>query len=180
MSDEMKSWAIKEEAVLDDLVTLMGVTETEAATLRDLQSAAAEAAPNLVEDFYGRLLNHEPTAEYFEGKIDHVKEALNVWFVELFSGEYGQDYVKSRLQIGKTHVRIGLPVRYPLAMMDVMLRHGHAVAGSDKAAQAAFSKLLSLDIAIFNQAYEDTQLKHLAEMVGNERLARRLLTQEAA
>jgi hypothetical protein len=39
---------------------------------------------------------------------------------------------------------------------------------------------LALDIAVFNQAYEDTQLKHLAEMVGNERLARRLLTQEAS
>jgi hypothetical protein len=45
-------------------------------------------------------------------------------------------------------------------------------------AASAFRKLATLDIAIFNQAYENTQLAHLAEMVGNERLARRLLTQQ--
>jgi hypothetical protein len=35
---------------------------------------------------------------------------------------------------------------------------------------------MSLDIAVFNQAYEDRQLEHLADLVGGERLARRLLT----
>ena len=44
------------------------------------------------------------------------------------------------------------------------------------AAVAAFRKALARDIAIFNQAYENNQLQHLAEMVGGERLARRLLT----
>lgn len=37
--------------------------------------------------------------------------------------------------------------------------------------------MLALDVAIFNQAYEDYQLRHLAELVGGERLARRLLTE---
>jgi hypothetical protein len=45
-----------------------------------------------------------------------------------------------------------------------------------EAALTAFHKVLALDVAIFNQAYEDNQLRHLAELVGGERLARRLLT----
>jgi hypothetical protein len=64
-------------------------------------------------------------------------------------------------------------------MMDVILDFGLKVANQssnpDRAKQA-FRKLLALDMAIFNQSYEDVQLKHLAETVGNERLARRLLT----
>ena len=81
--------------------------------------------------------------------------------------------------IGKVHVKIGLPVRYPIAMLDVIMNHGEVVArkSSDPdTAVAAFRKLVGLDLAIFNQAYEDNQLLHLAELVGGERLARLLLT----
>jgi len=80
---------------------------------------------------------------------------------------------------GRVHVRIGLPVRYPLAMLDVVMKFGEQVARQSthpEAAVAAFRKVLALDIGIFNQAYENNQLLHLAEMVGGERLARRLLT----
>lgn len=41
---------------------------------------------------------------------------------------------------------------------------------------AAFRKVLALDVAVFNQAYEDNQLQHLSELVGGERLARLLLS----
>jgi hypothetical protein len=177
--DERKSWAIKEEAVLDDLVALMDLTDADRSILVSYQDKAKEVAPLLVEAFYGRVLHHEPTAEYVGDKVEHLKDTLTAWFIRLFSGQYDHEYVKARLQIGKVHVRIGLPVRYPLAMMDVMLKYGHEATSDSLDAQLAFSKLLALDIAVFNQAYEDTQLKHLAEMVGNERLARRLLTQEA-
>ena len=43
-------------------------------------------------------------------------------------------------------------------------------------ARAAFRKVLALDVAVFNQAYEDNQIEHLAELVGGKRLARLLLT----
>ncbi len=180
--DEHKSWAIKNEAVLEDLVTLMGLTNDEKALLASLKGKAEGFTGKLVDSFYERLLKYPNTSEYVGDKVEHLRKSLSGWFVELFSGDYGQEYVQSRLKIGKTHVRIGLPVRYPLAMMDVVIKYGHEVAEqSDNQAKAkeAFSKLLALDIAIFNQAYEDSQLRHLAEMVGNERLARRLLTQEA-
>ena len=101
------------------------------------------------------------------------------WFVELFGGTYGQEYVAQRLKIGHVHVEIGLPVRYPLSMIDVIMQHGENVteqSSDPETAKEAFQKVLSLDIAVFNQAYEDRQLEHLAKMVGGERLARRLLT----
>ena len=179
--EDRKSWAVKDEAVLEDLVSLMALTDEEKSALVAAKAQAEGVAPQMVEAFYERLLAHPNTAEYLEGKTDHLKNSLKGWFAELFSGDYTQDYVRSRLQIGKTHVRIGLPVRYPLAMLDVIFEFGEkAVADSaqPEQAMAAFHKLVSLDIAIFNQSYESTQLQHLAEMVGNETLARRLLTQE--
>lgn len=176
--EDRQSWTVKDEAILDDLVALMGLTEAEKRAMAGAKSQAAALGSQLVDAFYTRLLNHENTAEYLAGMVEHLRGTLINWFLELFSGTYGKEYAQSRLTIGKTHVRIGLPVRYPLAMMDVLMEFGEKVAAASpnpELTAKAFRKLAALDIAIFNQAYENTQLAHLAELVGNERLAHRLL-----
>lgn len=175
--EDRKSWNIKNEAILDDLVTLMNLTSEEKSAVAACKDNAEAGAGAMIDAFYERLLNQDTTAEFLEGRVDHLRTTLKTWFLQLFSGQYGQEYVQSRLTIGETHVRIGLSVRYPLAMMDILMEHGEKIAGAQgETAVAAFRKLAALDIAIFNQAYENKQLKHLAETVGNERLARRLLT----
>ena len=178
--EDRGSWAVKDAAILDDLVTLMGLTNEEKAAMSAAKPQAEAVGTDMIDAFYARLLKHDNTAEYLDGMVDHLRTTLGVWFLQLFSGNYDNDYVQSRLTIGKTHVRIGLPVRYPLAMMDLLMEYGEKAAAQSQnpdLTAAAFRKLAALDIAIFNQAYENTQLNHLAEMVGNERLARRLLTQ---
>jgi hypothetical protein len=69
--EDRKSWAIKDEAILDDLVTLMNVTDEETAILGSLHEEAAAAADDMIEAFYERLLTHAPTAEYLEGMVEH-------------------------------------------------------------------------------------------------------------
>ena len=173
------SWDVKQEDIHAELAEMMALSDAEKSLLVDLQGTAEAQADALTDDFYDRLLSHENTAEYFEGEdMDERHAMIADWFVELFNGSYDADYVEQRLKIGHIHVRIGLPVRYPLSMIDVIMQHGEkVVAGSDdpEKAKEAFQKVMSLDIAVFNQAYEDRQLEHLAELVGGERLARRLL-----
>lgn len=179
--EDRKSWDIKDEAILDDLVTLMGLTDEDKSTLAASKTQAEGRASQMVDAFYDRLLAHANITEYLNGKADKLRGTLQDWFVQLFAGDYGKDYVNSRLAIGKIHVRIGLPIRYPLAMIDVILGFGAQLitqSQQPELATKAFRKLLALDIAIFNQAYEDTQLKHLAETFGNESLARRVLMQQ--
>ena len=176
---ERKSWAVKQEDIAEELNALMGVSDADVELLTALHDTAREQARPMTDEFYERLFDHENTKEYFEGhSMDRLHSMIGDWFVELFSGEYGTEYVKDRLKIGQIHVKIGLPVRYPLAMMDVIRKHGEIVtdqSDSPEEAKEAFNKVMSLDVAIFYQAYEDNQLEHLAELVGGERLARRLL-----
>jgi hypothetical protein len=177
--DERQSWTVKDAEIHAELSELMDLTDDDCTLLSDLKSAAEERARSMTDDFYERLFKHDHTKEYFEGQdMDRLHAMIGDWFSEIFSGDYSPEYVKQRLQIGYIHVKIGLPVRYPLAMIDIVSEHGQAVAetsGTPDAAKEAFRKVLALDIAIFNQAYEDNQLKHLSELVGGERLARRLL-----
>lgn len=174
------SWAVKDEAILTELVGLLGLTDQEASALASLRDAAAAVGQDLLDEFYGRLHASDNTREYFDGvDMDHLKGRTKEWFLDLFSGAYDEGYARKRLAIGQVHVRIGLPVRYPLAMIDVVMKHGEracSTAADPQLALAAFRKVLALDVAVFNQAYEDNQLKHLAELVGGERLARLLLS----
>lgn len=176
------SWTVQDEAILQDLVPLVTLTEEERQALLALLPAAQAQAAALLEDFYGRLLAHANTAEYL-ARIDvsHLKMLSGEWFLDLFRGTYDVAYTRRRLTIGKTHVRIGLPVRYPLAMIAVVQEHGGQViaqSSNPTLAFVAFQKVVALDVAIFNQAYEDAQLSHLSELVGGPRLARRLLAGE--
>lgn len=178
-TNERKSWAVKDAEVHAELSELMNLSDDEGELLSQLESAAADQMRPMTDDFYERLFAHEHTKEYFEGQdMDSLHRMIGEWFKQIFAGNYDAEYVEQRLKIGYIHVKIGLPVRYPLAMIDIVSEHGQTVAESSDdpdAAKEAFRKVLALDIAIFNQAYEDNQLKHLAELVGGERLARRLL-----
>jgi hypothetical protein len=174
------SWTIKGTAILSELVSLMDVSTEEAALLAALHDKARAASSGMTTVFYQRLRAHSSTLEYLEGASDErLNSMLADWFTALFCGNYDEAYANHRLGIGAIHVRIGLPVRYPLAMLDVIMPYGEQVAAQSpqpELALAAFRKVLALDVALFNQAYEDNQLHHLADLVGGERLARLLLT----
>lgn len=180
MSEDRSSWQVKGSSILSELVSLMDLSSDEAAMLKSLSAEAQNTASTMTASFYERLFKHENTAEYLKGKpMERLHSMVGEWFTELFSGNYDEQYVQKRLTIGEIHVRIGLPVRYPLSMVDVIMQFGESVAqtSSDPVkASAAFRKVLALDVAIFNQAYEDNQLNHLSDLVGGERLARRLLS----
>lgn len=180
MTEERLSWKVKDEQVLSELVTLMGLSADEKALLGSLSEQARATAPKMTEAFYDRLLKHENTKEFLQGvSNERMYSMLGDWFIELFSGKYDETYARQRMTIGDIHVRIGLPVRYPLAMLDVIIPFGEEVArqsAQPDQAIIAFRKLVALDVAVFNQSYENQQLKHLAELVGGERLARLLLS----
>ncbi len=180
MAPDRISWTIKSTAILPELVQIINISPQEMSLLGELRETALHIAPSMLEAFYTRLLSYEHTAEYFTDiTMEHMYQATGAWFTALFEGVYDEAYVQRRLAIGQTHVRIGLPIRYPLAMLDIVMQYGEKVAeqsAQPDQAVVAFHKVIALDVAIFNQAYEDDQLQHLAHLVGNERLARRLLS----
>lgn len=180
MSNDRKSWEVKNEKVCAELIEFLALTPQECALLQSLEGAARNVAGTMVTEFHGRIMSTENTKQYFENTdIHRVGAMVNAWFVELFSGNYDAAYALKRIKIGQTHVRIGLPVRYPLAMLEIVGRHAEAIfpqAADPAAARLAFHKVLSIDVAVFNQAYEDAQLKHLSDLVGGEKLARLLMS----
>jgi len=149
---------------------------------RALRAASALVEPHLaavVDEFYDTLRRNETMRSVFESdaQIERQKAHLLDWARGLFGGEYGEAYFEKRAEIGRVHVRIGLPQRYMVSMMNVLrMRLGErmervcAQLGEEacKDACEGLQKLLDVDLAVMLETYREAMDVRLR---GTERLA---------
>jgi len=131
-----------------------------------LRAAAARLAPRVeawVEAFYQRLQT-DPTAVTIlgdEGRILRLRRSLSAWFHEMLTLPVDAAYARAREEIGRTHVRIGMPQHLMVTAMhglraDVRADTLRAYAGEPEtaeAAAAALEKALDVELALMLEAY---------------------------
>ncbi len=100
-----KSWAEQKR--------FLNFTDEDAEFLKKLHPFAIEYADTFVEKLYDHLLKFPDTKRFLgdEKMLMRLKLAQKAYFMDLTSGEYGEEYFKSRIKVGITHQRIGLPPR---------------------------------------------------------------------
>jgi two-component system, NtrC family, sensor kinase len=135
--------------------------------------------PALIDDFYAEIERHPDALKVITGgrvQIERLKGTLVQWVRELLGGRYDSDYVSRRWRVGWRHVEIGLDQVFTNVALS-RLRTGlvrvaqESWAGSleeQRATVRALDKLLDLDLAIIEDAY---QTEYTARMQRNERLA---------
>lgn len=182
-----KAWDIQQHEIATELAQIVEFTDRHKQLLVALRPVGESHREGIIEAFKVRLYGNEQTKEFLDALTPErgaeVFRMVGEWWMDYFSGDYDQAFTSRRLAIGHIHARIGLPLRYPLAMIETIADFGDRVSEqseSPKEALAAFRKVMALDVAIFNQAFENKQLDHLSNIIGGEeRLARRLLTGSA-
>lgn len=87
--------------------------KSDEAALKKMQPLAMEYADEFIESLYDHLMAFPETKRFFtdEKKLNHVKLAQKSYFLDLFSGHYGEEYFNSRIKVGMVHQRVGLPPR---------------------------------------------------------------------
>ena len=134
--------------------------------------------PALVDDFYEEILRHEEARRVFSEpeQVHRLKATLRNWIAELFQGNYDQDFVARRWQVGFRHVQIGLQPIWVSAAMS-RLREGtlRAIRSNWNDARhrtdnfkivdllatcIAVSKLMDLDLALIQDAYNAESVAH--------------------
>ncbi|NIL96877.1 MAG: hypothetical protein GTO53_13200 [Planctomycetales bacterium] len=123
----------------------------------------------LVEDFYEEIERHPRASRVMtEGKaqVQRLKKTLRAWLVDLFSGNYDRHYLIRRWNIGRRHLEIGLDQVYTITAI-ARLRSGLLHALKDAWQKdgdellltiCALNKLLDLDIAIIEDAYQTAKV----------------------
>jgi signal transduction histidine kinase len=165
-------------------------TDEDAQRVRRLAPAAQRHFAEVVDDFYSAIQQNPATMKVIIGgaeQLERLKGTLTTWLIDLFSGKYDEDYVVRRWKVGLRHVEIGLDQVYTNAALS-RLRGGlllflekESAAGNlpgsacdAMAARRSLNKLLDLDLAIIEDAY---QAEFLARQnrtergLQNERLA---------
>ena len=165
-------------------------TDEDAQRVRKLAPAAERHFRALVDDFYVAIQQNPATMKVITGgveQIERLKGTLREWLVDLFSGKYDEAYVERRWKVGLRHVEIGLDQVYTNAALS-RLRGGLLLclekedvgdnlrgdAAEIMAARRSLNKLLDLDLAIIEDAYQAEFLarqNRTERVLQNERLA---------
>lgn len=126
--------------------------------------------PELVDDFYRAIRAHSATWRLItdgESQLSGLKKSLSSWLHQLLGGMLDEDYVAYRAHVGRRHVAIGLEQGYATAAMS-RLRCGLTALlksrwPTDEAslldAVCSINKLLDLDLAIIQDAYENEHVR---------------------
>jgi rsbT co-antagonist protein RsbR len=138
-------------------------TEKDVEFLKKLHPFAVEYADKFVEKLYTHLMTFPDTKRFLgdEKTLMRLKLAQKSYFLDLTSGEYGEEYFKSRIKVGIVHQRIGLPPRIYMSTycfyMQLIIPHIYSNSAFDaQTANGIFSalyKIINLDQELAISAY---------------------------
>lgn len=142
---------------------------------KNVHSAKAllqESFPALVDDFYETIQSEPAALKVITGgasQIARLKLTLEAWLENLFSGPYDKEYVEQRWRVGWRHVEIGLEqalVNVAMSRLrDGLLANLEARWEGDSRqlcdVARSISRLIDLDLAIIQDAYETEYVRRL-------------------
>jgi len=167
------------ETVLDELKRYVRFAEADERALRALHASAAPRFEAIAQVFYDRILSHDEARKALvggESRVGRLRETLVVWMDTLLSGPWDERYFERRCQIGRVHVRIGLPQHYMFGAMNVIRvelariawARFHDAPEELEVVRGALGKILDLELAIMLHTYREDLL---AQQARAERLA---------
>ncbi len=163
------------ETVLEELKRYTRFGDDDERALRALYAASIPRLEHVADVFYERILTHEEARKALvggESRVGQLKITLRRWLDTLLSGPWDAAYWENRTQIGRVHVRIGLPQHYMFGAMNV-IRVELATIAYDafhtrpeelQAVRNALGKVLDLELAVMLHTYRDDLLAQQARV----------------
>jgi signal transduction histidine kinase len=163
------------ETVFEELKRYIRFGAEDERALRELHTAAVPHLQRIADVFYDRILTHDGARQALvggESRVGQLKITLHRWLDTLLSGPWDEAYWEGRTQIGRVHVRIGLPQHYMFGAMNVIRVELAAVAYDAfhtrpeelQAVRNAFGKILDLELAVMLNTYRDDLLAQQARI----------------
>jgi signal transduction histidine kinase len=162
------------ETVFEELKRYVRFDEADGAALRSFHPVALPRFQEVAETFYDRILSHEEASRVLHGGesgVGQLKVTLVAWMDTLLTGPWDEAYWQHRHQIGRVHVRIGMPQHYMFGAMNVIREELDKVAVERLAGRsaleptrAAVGKILDLELAIMLHTYRDDLLAQQARV----------------
>lgn len=166
-----------QETRFQELKRYVRFNDRDAQLLVAFGQTAAPEFPRIAQEFYDRIREHGDAHDVFTGEeqIQRLQRSLVSWLKRVCSGTYDEAYHEQTSQIGRVHVRIGLPQRYMLTAMALIRVALLRIVDRDSGAEAAGTRealirVLDLELAIMLETYKDSFVERIRNVAQQEQL----------
>jgi len=170
-----RSCSMTAESMFEEMKRYVRFEERDARLLARLHPLASPHFPRIAEEFYERIREHEDAHRVFTGEaqIQRLQRSLVRWMNRVFTGPHDEHYFRHTAEIGRVHVRIGLPQRYmftAMALIRVALLRIADEASSEDAdgTREAICRALDLELAIMLESYRDDLIARIQQTERSE------------
>ncbi len=145
-----------------------GFTTGDIRNLQGLKPVMERHADEFVAEFYDNIKSFEDTHLYLKDQatVRRHQDALKVWFMNLFSGDYGARYFSELERVGAAHVKITLPAHYVNAAMHFVKMFTYGVVHKEvpnpderSYLYRSIEKILDMNLDIFTSSYIEEEKK---------------------
>lgn len=143
-------------------------TDEDVSNLTSLRPVMERHREEFVVEFYNYVKRFEEAHKFLkdEATVRRHQEALKVWFMKLFAGNYDSLYLAELGKVGEAHVKISLHAHYVNAAFHFVKRFIHETLKREYADQDERSrllrsadKILDINLDIFTSSYIEEEKK---------------------
>ena len=107
------------EQTLQSLIHLTGLSEHDRSVLQETAKHTQTWVDEFVQMFYDTIFAYPPTRGVFkEGERPEREQSMRIWYLQITSGEFDDQFWQKQRQIGLKHVNRGILNAFMLGMMD--------------------------------------------------------------
>jgi len=157
---------------IERISQIYNFTKEDLNNLGSLKKLAQDSVNNFAEELHQFISKFDNYSKFLsDEKIkNRHKEKLKLWFLELFSGKYNEDYLRKIKKIGEVHVQIGLPSHYVNATMTFVRSFLHSlilenydVLNRQEELKLSVDKILDINLDIMTSSYIDENQFYIAK-----------------
>jgi len=169
------------ESQIEDVRRGLSLTADDEALVREAAPRLQPEVERLIDAFYARLVTDGVAMALLrdEATVIRLKRSLSAWLHEMLTLPYDAAYERARADIGRTHLRIGMPQHLMVTSMGTLRRDVRDTverlwaddAPRGRAVLRALEKALDLELALMLSAYRrrERELEALAERITSAR-----------
>jgi signal transduction histidine kinase len=158
--------------LIDDVKRFLGFEADDAEALAGLLVPLSPKLPEVVDSMFEAILRHPGAQAVLNGGPEQsrrLRQTLLAWLGDMFCGTYDGRYYEQRCEIGRVHIRVGLPQQYMFTAMNVvrlaLVERIEALGLKEERKKiAAVHKILDLELAIMNDTYREDLVRQVEEV----------------
>lgn len=153
---------------IDRIKAHYNFTDGDVRNLVSLKPVMEKYRDEFVMEFYNYVKNFEEAHKFLkdEATVKRHQDALKVWFIRLFSGEYGAQYLSELEKVGMAHVKINLHAHYVNAAFHFVQIYAHDIIRKEinNPVERAYyersvEKIIDINLDVFTSSYIEEEKK---------------------